>query len=286
MSLSVIIPVYNEEQSIAATLTELHAILTTTVGRAFELLVINDGSSDQTAARIEAASIPCQVFTHALNRGYGAAIKTGLRHAAYETVLITDADGTYPHQTIPALYARYCQRNLDMLVGARIGAQVTYPLLKKIPKFFLTRLANYITKMQIPDLNSGLRIFDKSIALQFFNLYPNGFSFTTTITVAMLCRGYEVEFTPIDYFPRQGRSKIAPISDTIGFFQLLCSMAMFFHPLKVFMPFVGLLAVLSSAFVYRDVFVARDLSQSSVLFPILTIVVFLIGLIADMISKK
>lgn len=286
MGVSVIIPVYNEEVCIRETLREVFRLLEEGLDDAFEILVINDGSSDATAQEIDAAGIPCRVLTHAANRGYGASLKTGLRRAVYETIVITDADGTYPHAMIPAMYAQYREQQLDMLVGARTGENVTYPLLKKIPKFFLVALADYITSTRIPDLNSGLRMFNQSIALEFFNLYPNGFSFTTTITVAMLCRGYHVAFVPIDYFPRQGRSKIAPVRDTLGFFQLLFSIAVFFHPLKVFMPVVGVLSALSAAFVYRDVFVARDLSQSSVLFPILTMLTFLMGLMADMISKK
>jgi glycosyltransferase involved in cell wall biosynthesis len=287
VSLSVIIPVFNEEQSIKNTLMVIHEMLMTTSSLyTFEILVIDDGSSDKTAQEITSSGIPCQVIRHKFNRGYGASLKTGLRHATCDDIVIIDADGTYPHDRIPEMYAYYREQKLDMLVGSRTGDNVAYPFLKRIPKFFLTKLANYISNTRIPDLNSGLRIFNKEIALQFFNLYPNGFSFTTTITVAMLCKGYEVDFFPINYFPRQGRSKISPIKDTLGFFQLLSAMAVFFNPLKVFMPFVCVLALISSVFIVRDVFIQVNLSQSVVLFPILTILIFFMGLMADMISKK
>jgi glycosyltransferase involved in cell wall biosynthesis len=286
VGISVIIPVLNEELSIRTTLIEVHKVLATSSLDDFEILVINDGSSDKTAQEIRASGISCEVITHRVNRGYGASLKTGLRYARYDNIVITDADGTYPHEKIMEMYVYYKEHKLDMLVGSRTGKQVSYPFLKRIPKFFLTKLANYISNTRISDLNSGLRIFNKDIALQFFNLYPNGFSFTTTITVAMLCKGYEVDFSPINYFPRQGRSKISPIKDTLGFFQLLSATAVFFNPLKVFLPFVVVLALISSAFIIRDIFFLRDLTQSAVLFPILTILIFFMGLMADMISKK
>jgi glycosyltransferase involved in cell wall biosynthesis len=282
----VIIPVYNEENIIGATLRSLYNILQESKIQNFEIIVLNDGSSDNTAKEIASSKVSCHTITHKTNKGYGASIKTGLRHAQYEHIVIIDADGTYPYDRIPEMFEYYQKNVLDMLVGARIGENVTYPFLKRIPKFFLTKLANYISNTKIPDLNSGLRIFKKEIALQFFSLYPNGFSFTTTITMTMLCRGYDVEYFPIDYFPRTGKSKISPLKDTLGFFQLLSQIAVFFNPLKFFLPFVGFLACISFVFIIKDVFFLRDLSQSTVLFPILTGLVFFMGLIADMISKK
>ncbi len=286
MSLTVIIPVFNEEACIKKTIQDLSAILETSDISAFEILVVNDASTDATARELAQSDVPYQVITHRRNKGYGASLKTGLRHAQYEHIAIIDADGTYPAQKIPEMYSVYRSHHLDMLVGARTGEHVSYPFIKKIPKFFLTRLANYITDTTIPDLNSGLRIFRKDIAFEFFTLYPNGFSFTTTITLAMLCRGYEVEYMPIDYFTRSGKSKISPIKDTLGFFTLLSQIAVFFNPLKVFLPFVGFLAFISLVFMIKDVFIVQNLSQSSVLFPILTVLIFFMGLMADMISKK
>ncbi|GAK60445.1 glycosyl transferase, group 2 family domain protein [Candidatus Vecturithrix granuli] len=284
--LSIIIPVYNEERAIRRTLIDLQETLDHSGIQPYEILVINDSSCDHTDQEIQAANIPCRIITHKSNKGYGASIKTGLRHACYNTIAITDADGTYPNQKIPDLYAHYRQQQLNMVVGARTGKNVTYPFIKKIPKFFILALANYIAGTKIPDINSGLRIFDKPIALKFFNLYPDGFSFTITITMSMLCRGYDVDYMAIDYFTRTGVSKISPIKDTLEFFSLLSKIAVFFNPMKLFMPFVGLLALISLAFMIKDVFIVHNLSQSSVLFPILTVMIFFMSLIADMISKK
>lgn len=284
--LSIIVPVFNEEMAIRKTLIDLQETLHHSEIQTYEILVVNDGSADHTAQEIQEANISCQVIMHKTNKGYGASIKTGLRQASYNTIAITDADGTYPNEKIPDMYAYYKHHHLDMLVGARTGKYVSYPFIKKIPKFFISALANYIADTEIPDINSGLRIFDKEIALQFFTLYPNGFSFTITITMGMLCSGYEVDYFPINYFDRQGKSKISPIKDTLGFFSLLSRITVFFNPLKFFLPFVGILALISVGVFIRDVFIAFDLSQSAVLFPILTVLIFFMGLIADMISKK
>ncbi|MBD3308955.1 glycosyltransferase [candidate division KSB3 bacterium] len=286
VSLSVIIPVFNEEIIVQKTLIDLYNILINSHIEEFEIIVVDDGSYDNTAREISTSKIPCTVLTHQENRGYGAALKTGLRHANYATIAITDADGTYPNEKIPEMYTYYQERTLDMLVGSRTGKEVSYPFLRKIPKFVIIRMANYIADTTIPDINSGLRIFDKEIALQFFNLYPNGFSFTITITMAMLCRGYDVEYMAINYLVRTGVSKISPIKDTLEFFNLLSKIAIFFDPMKFFMPFVCLLTLISLIFLIKDIFIVHNLSQSSVLFPILTVLIFSMGLIADMISKK
>ena len=283
-NLSIIIPIYNEEKSINKTIDKIQQTFRNT-DISIEIITINDGSSDNSLKILE-QSEGIKIISHKKNKGYGSSLKTGIRHATYNNICITDADGTYPNEMIPFLFDMFLSNKLDMVVGARNGENVNYPLIKKIPKFFIKRLANYISGTKIPDINSGLRIFNKDVALNFFYLYPNGFSFTTTITMAMICRGYDVEYFPIDYYFREGKSKISPIKDTIGFFNLLSKIAVFFNPMKFFMPIVCLLGIISVGFIFRDVFYTFNLSQSAVLFPILTILFFFIGLMADMISKK
>ena len=282
--LSVVVPVFNEEDSIIETFEGLLEILSK-LNDNFEIIAVNDGSSDTTAALLSSMH-GINVMTHSVNKGYGAALKTGIRSSQYDTICITDADGTYPNDRIIDLYETYVARQLDMVVGERTGENVTYSKIRKIPKFFIIALANYICDSKIKDINSGLRIFNKEIALKFFNLYPNGFSFTTTITMSMISKGYDVEFVPINYYHRDGKSKISPIKDTLRFFQLINRVAFYFNPLKIFMPVVYVMFTLSAVFLYRDVFVLHDLTQSSVLFPILTVNTMLLGLLADMISKK
>lgn len=283
-SISVIIPVFNEEAIIAETVGSVRIYLDQT-GNPYEIICVNDGSTDGTADILEKLSA-ITLLTHHRNRGYGASLKTGLRHAKYEHILILDADGTYPVSVLPDMTRHYFKNNLDMLIGSRTGANTSYPFIKKIPKFFIRNYASYIAGRNVGDFNSGMRIFNRDVALRFFDLYPDGFSFTTTITVSMICKGYYVDSYPVDYYKRVGKSKISPFKDTINFFRLLTRLAVFFRPLKLFMPVVLLLLAISLVFIVRDVFILQNLTQSTVLFPILTSLFFLMGLMADMIARK
>ena len=282
--LTVIVPVYNEEKSIISTFSNIYGILEK-VKIDFEIIAIDDGSVDSSYSLLKDCDF-IKIERHNYNKGYGASIKSGLRIAKYDTICITDADGTYPNEKISVLLEIYNSEKLDMLVASRTGKNVSYPFLKKIPKYFIIKLANYITNHDIPDINSGLRIFNKDLALKYFHLYPNGFSFTTTITLSLLCAQYKVEFFPIDYFSRVGKSKIRPIKDTLGFFKLLLRMSMYFKPFKFFAPIIFIFAVISIFVLVRDFFILNDLTQSSIFFPVFTVLFFSIGLMADMIIRR
>ena len=282
--LTVIVPVYNEVDSIKTTFDVIHSKLKETT-IPFEMVAINDGSSDGSAELLNELK-EIHVIHHKVNKGYGAALKTGLRLAKFDTICITDADGTYPTETIPKLCSYYMENELDMVVASRTGENVSYPFLKKIPKYVIVKLANYISNTKIPDINSGLRIFNKSLALKYFHLYPDGFSFTTSITMSLLCGGYTVDYYPIDYFQRRGKSKINPIKDTIGFFQLLLTMAMYFSPFKFFAPIIWVFTGISIGVLIRDVYYLQNLTQSGIFFPLFTFLFFSIALLADLIIKR
>ncbi len=210
---SLVLPVYNEEQAIAATLDYLQENLRAAECE-YEIVTVNDGSTDGTGKILRSRS-DIRLIEHNRNRGYGAALKTGIRHAKYSLIVITDADGTYPNERIPELVSLATQ--VDMVVGARIGASVQYPTIRKIPKWFLVHFAQWVSRCHIPDLNSGMRVFRKSVVERFLNILPDTFSFTTTITLAMLTNGYIVHYEPINYRYRVGKSKIKPIRDTLRF---------------------------------------------------------------------
>ncbi len=286
IGISILIPVYNEENVIQQTIAEIDDAIKKSNISEYEIIAINDGSSDNTWQRLQSCPTECKLLNHKRNRGYGASLKTGLRKAKYSTIVITDADGTYPNLKIPELVNYYHKNSLDMLIGARTGSNVSYPFIKKVPKFFIKGLASYISGIKIPDINSGLRVFNKEVAMNFYHLYPNGFSFTTTITMGMLCDEYEVEFYAIDYFERVGKSKIKPIKDTINFFKLLLRIAIYFNPFKFFTPLIFILGLVSCGFLYKDIFIHQNLTQSSILFPLATLFLFTIGLIADLIIKR
>lgn len=279
---SVIIPAFNEEGAISGTIDHLHDTLRE-ADCEYELIVVNDGSTDGTA-RALAGRRDVRVVSHPYNLGYGAALKTGIRNASHPLIVITDSDGTYPNGRIPELVE--LSRRFDMVVGSRNGANVTYPLIRKIPKWFLKRFAEWMVRRPIPDLNSGLRVFRRDVAERFLNILPDGFSFTTTITLAMLTNRYRVHYEPIDYHPRIGRSKIKPIRDTLRFIQLILRTGMYFAPLRVFLPVAG---VFFLAFLFtfcQDVLVRQDLTERTLILLVTSTQMGMFALLADMIDKR
>jgi glycosyltransferase involved in cell wall biosynthesis len=277
---SVVIPAYNEAGAIGATLREVREVMSDSELDG-EVLVVDDGCTDGTADEVRACS-DVRLIRHAHNRGYGAALKTGIRQARHDTVVILDADGTYPCKMIPELVAAIGA--CDMAVAARTGDEVHVPLVRRPAKWALNRLANYLSDQKIPDLNSGLRAFKRDIALRFFRLLPSGFSFTTTITLAMLTNDYNVLYVPADYYPREGRSKINPIRNTISFFSLVVRMILSFQPLRVFVPISSVFSLLSLGKVIYDIN-AYDfhLATSTVVLVTLTFQIIVLGLIADLV---
>ena len=223
---SIIIPAYNEREGITHVIESLR-LLREKHGPRWEIIVVDDGSTDGTPEMVKKFG-DVVLIQHPLNRGYGAAIKTGMRHAKYNTLVISDADGTYPVNDIPKLIAQLPKS--DMVVGARHSNSSNIPMSRRPAKWMLNKLANYLTGTKIPDLNSGLRVMKKDIVMNYVHLLPDGFSFTTTITLAMLTNNYRVEFVPIEYKIRSGKSKIRPIRDTMNFIQLIIRTVLYFDP--------------------------------------------------------
>lgn len=174
-----------------------------------------------------------------------------------------------------------------MVVGARTGENVAIPLVRRPAKWAIGRLANYVAGEKIPDLNSGLRVFRREIALRMFGLLPNAFSFTTTITLAMLTNNYLVNYVPIDYFARVGQSKIRPVQDTLNFVQLVWRIALYFAPLKLFLPLSGLLLLLAVGWALFTLLVLDQLADVSTLVIVMTAFqVAVIGMLAELINKR
>jgi glycosyltransferase involved in cell wall biosynthesis len=279
---SVVIPVYNEEKAIEITIKELHQILKS-AQCTYEIIVVNDGSTDNSLGIL--ANCPqIKVIDHQKNRGYGAALKTGIRNARYPLIVITDGDGTYPNERIPELIE--LSISADMVVGARIGANVQYSNLRKIPKWFLVRFAEWISQFSIPDLNSGMRVLKKDIVQRFVNILPDTFSFTTTITIAMLTNNYIVRYHPINYYHRVGASKIKPIRDTLRFIQLILRTGVYFAPLRIFLPVSGIFSLGFCISLFQDLFVRRDLTEATLIFFVAAIQLAMFALLADMIDKR
>ena len=282
--ISVVVPAFNEESGIGSVLMQLGRVLDD-IGLAHEIIVVDDGSTDATAAQAEAAGV-C-VLRHAANRGYGMALKTGIRHARYDLICTIDADSTYPAERIPELVGRLAANGWDMVVGARTGENVAIPLVRRPAKWAVARLAELVAGEPIPDLNSGLRVFRRDVALRFFNLLPDGFSFTTTLTLAMLSNGYLLEYVPIDYHLRVGRSKIRPVQDTLNFVGLVLRIALYFAPLKIFLPLSGLLLLLAVGVALFTKFVLGQLADvTTVVIAMTAAQVAVIGLLAELINRR
>ena len=278
LQISIVIPVYNEEGAIGDDLDTIIATMEGS-GYSYEVIVVDDGSTDRTAdiARAKGA----KVIQHPINRGTGAARRTGILQARGEIIVMTDGDGTYPNQDIPRLL-EYLPA-FDQVVGARTSEQGSLPFLRAPAKWFIRKLACYLTGMDIPDLNSGLRAFKRAIMLKFLYLIPDGFSCVSTMTLAFLCNGYTIKYVPIDYYKRIGRSKFHPINDTYNYLLTVIRMVMYFNPLKVFLPSSLVLFLLGAAKTIYDNFVNRRVRESDVIIVVVSIVIGMMGLLADLI---
>ena len=208
LSLSVVIPAFNEEGGIRETIEEVQAALAE-MPVPTEIIVVDDGSKDDT--RGEAAKAGVRVEANPFNIGYGAALKRGIRAAQYEYVAILDADRTYPARFLPGMLA--LARDYDMVVGDRGAAMNNVPLMRRPAKKMLNRLASFLAKRKLNDINSGMRVFKRGELIPFLPLLPSGFSFTTTITLCMACSDKPLVYTPIEYRARVGKSKLRPVED-------------------------------------------------------------------------
>lgn len=279
-TVSIVIPAFNEENAVQKVIAELQDVLRQH-GVSPEIIVVDDGSTDATAKM--AAAGGARVLRHRSNRGYGAALKTGIAAASNEYVVITDADGTYPAQYIPQLLEHLDRA--DMVVGARTGKNVKIPLVRRPAKLVLNLLANYLTKSRIPDLNSGLRAFRRDIVMQYFAILPDQFSWTTTITLAMHCDKYAVSYQPIDYRQRRGRSKIVPW-DAGSFFALILRTVMLFRPIRVFFPIVLVCLSYGIAKMVIDLIHQPNISASAQIALMSALLILLIGMLGDAIATR
>lgn len=279
-SVSVIIPAFNEELAVREGITELREMFAANDIEA-EIIVVDDGSKDNTAREAKAAG--ARVIQHRSNRGYGASLKTGIIAASNEIIAITDADGTYPAKYLPQMLDE--MEHNDMIVGSRTGADVHIPLQRRPAKWFLRVMANYVANAKIPDLNSGLRVFRRGVAMQYFAILSDQFSFTTTITLAFLCDKYAVTYIPIDYRKRQGKSKIVPW-DAGSFAILILRVAMLFRPLRVFVPVA--LVCLAYGIIKATVDVFRDpnISASAILAFVSALIMVFTGMLGDAVATR
>jgi glycosyltransferase involved in cell wall biosynthesis len=275
---AIVVPAYNEERGIGPTITRLRSAMEDS-GFTYEIVVVDDGSTDATAER--AAESDVRVVRLPGNRGYGAALKAGIAATASTFVCIIDADGTYPADMIPRLLALSNGRH--MVVGARLLTDQSIPRERRPAKWVLGKLASYLTEQQIPDLNSGLRVMRRSALMKFIHLLPSGFSFTSTITLSLLCSGHTVHYEPITCATRVGTSKIRA-AHFKSFVLLVLRTVVLFNPLKIFLPLGLMLFLVGLAKFIYDLFL-WNLSETAVMAFLAATVVWSVGLLADMIAR-
>jgi glycosyltransferase involved in cell wall biosynthesis len=281
---SVVLPCYNERDHVELEVKRIRAALEA-AGLAYELICVDDGSTDGTRELLQQLA-GVRTILLPRNQGSGTARRIGTQAATGRVVVWTDADMTYPNERIPELVAQL-DDTYDQVVGARRTEAGNYKFFRVPTKWAIRKLAAFLTDTDIPDLNSGLRAFKRSVAEPYLRLLPPGFSCVTTITLAFLSNGHPVKYVPIDYFKRAGRSKFHPLRDAYNYLLQVLRMVMYFNPLRVLMPVALTLLGLTGVKLVFDL-IRHDLhvAGSTVLVGLAAFNIMAIALLADLVVRR
>jgi glycosyltransferase involved in cell wall biosynthesis len=280
VDVSVVLPVFNERGHLDEEILRIRDALESS-GYTFEIIVVDDGSTDGSSQRLRELN-GIRLIQFQTNRGSGSARKYGTLQARGRVVVWTDVDMTYPNDEIPR-FVKELDDGWDQVVGARTSEQGTVKLLRTPAKWFIRKLASYLVDVRIPDLNSGLRAFRRSVAYQYLYLLPRGFSCVTTLTLAFLNNGYSIKYVPIDYFPRAGDSKFHWWKDTRRYMLQVIRMVLMYNPLRVFMPPAVLLLLVGVIKVVYDIFDKEwRLGTNTLAILGLGLTLAIVGMIADL----
>ena len=276
MKISIVLPAKNESAAIGQTIAQIQQLQL-----AHEIIVVNDGSTDQTKQVAE--TVGAKVVTHPYSKGNGAAIKTGARTATGDIIVFMDADGQHDPQDIPRLIEKI-EQGYDLVVGARQkGSQASVG--RGIANTLYNNLATYMTEQKVEDLTSGFRAVRADKFREFLYLLPNGFSYPTTSTMAFFRAGYSVAYVPIHAAKRIGKSHIQPLKDGVRFFLIIFKIATLFSPLKMFLPIAILLFMIGTGWYGYTLWDAGRFTNMSALLYTGSIMVFLMGLISEQITS-
>jgi glycosyltransferase involved in cell wall biosynthesis len=276
-SLAIVIPAFNEAEAIGPT---LEGLLASSVAARAEVIVVDDGSRDGTAEAVR--RFPVTLLRHPVNKGYGAALKTGIRHARAEKIITMDSDGQHTADALEKICAEL--PHCSMVIGERTGAshQVRNRLLGKR---IIRLVGEYLVEQKLPDFNSGLRGFDRKIMRSLLHLMPNGFSFSTTATLAFLKQGYVIGSVPIETRPRVGReSNVRIVRDGLKTLLLLLRVIMLFNPLKIFLPASLAIGLWGLYVAVMDIWTASRVSNGAVAVMVMAMLLFFFGLLADQVA--
>ena len=280
--ISVVLPACNEAPCITELIRSLDAQLRS-LGVPYEIIVVDDGSSDGTGDLAQQAG--ARVHRHPVNRGYGAAVKTGVRLATNEWILLMDADGSYPAEAVPDLVSHL--EVADMVVGARTKPGAKIPRFRQPMKWLLGKVANYLAGRKIPDLNSGMRLVRRDLFEDARGLLPDGFSLTTTLTLLFFSESRYVEYVPIEYHERAGSSKFRPVRDTWNLTLLLIRTVLLFNPLKIFLPLSALLLLAAALVAILSYTILERFLDTTFVVLLLSSMQFLaLGFLADLINRR
>lgn len=275
-TVSVILPAYNEGEVIASVVQSLLAV----AEPEWEIIVVDDGSTDDTADRAQADGV--RVLRHPYNKGNGAAVKTGLRAASGEVVCLMDADGQHDPAQIAALLEAL--DTYDLVIGARQDGGGAGGIFRRIGNAFYNRLATYLSNQKVLDLTSGFRAAWRDKMLEFLPLFPNGFSYPTTSTLAFIKAGYNVGFVPIQASKRVGKSKIRLFRDGTKFVVIALRMIVLFSPMRVFLPASLLMFAGGAGYGIYTIVTETDVTDLTVLLVTMSVITFFIGLISEQIA--
>ncbi len=278
VDVSILIPAYNEEEAIGPVIAEVKEAMKKSP-QDYEILVVDDASTDGTAERAKGEGV--RVLRRPVRGGSGASRRTGIETARGEIVVMLDGDGSYDPRDIPELLKHF--PDYDQVNGARTSEEGTLKLLRAPAKWFIRKLACYLTKTEIPDLNTGLKAFKREIMKKYLWVLPDGFSCVTTMTLAFLSNGHAVKYVPTHYRKRIGKSKFHPIRDTASYFNTVLRMVMYFNPLRVFMPASGILLLFAIIKSIASFSTTSTLQESDVILFVGALMLAALGLIADLI---
>ncbi|SDJ35149.1 Glycosyltransferase involved in cell wall bisynthesis [Frankineae bacterium MT45] len=290
LDVTVVLPCYNEQDHVEAELERIDRALAAS-GFSYELLVIDDKSTDNTLAVLRAAATRyphMRILPFRRNGGSGTARRIGTHEAAGRIVVWTDADMTYPNERIPE-FVQYLLDNedVDQVVGARTSEQGTHKYLRVPAKWAIRKVAESLSSTKIPDLNSGLRAFRREVSLPYLRLLPPGFSCVTTITMSFLSNQHGVDYLPIDYAKRAGVSKFHFFRDAYRYILQVLRMVMYFNPIKVLMPLALWIVAIGVVKGIVDMFhYDFRLTTNAVLLILAGLIIGAIALLADLIVRS
>ncbi|MDF3033497.1 MAG: glycosyltransferase family 2 protein [Alphaproteobacteria bacterium] len=284
--ISVVIPAYNEEDAILGTIDQIQKVMSDLKISPWEVVVVDDGSRDETSTRlktIESSSV--KMISHPHNLGYGKSLKDGISSAKYDTIVITDADLTYPFEQLGSLLKEY-EKGFDMIVGKRTGKFYRESILKSPLRKILKFLVEYTAGRSIPDINSGFRIFSKPTVVKYFKHLCDTFSFTTSMTLAYMMTGKTVSYVEIPYYERNGKTKVRLIRDSLRTLQYILQAINYYNPLKIFLLFAILCFIGAiTGFVLSTFFGLRSGFLLGIGGLLTCIIIVCFGLIADLLKQ-